>query len=314
MEQPVRGARRAMWRCPPRPRLPFALASIAACLLVSTAASARGTQDLDPQAGDLAIEVPPPPILPPTPSGLRRELRYDLRYDIPLVIAGYVSWTTLEQLRPQLSSDDCRFCDTELNAVDRAGRGLRWSHSGTTVTISDVTANALVPSATVGLTALLTGREGKLSNVPLDILFIAQATTFANGATLVAKYAFARSRPYARAARLAQGDDDHASRTGKRTSPSARDTRATRSPSPSPSPATPWPRCGATGARAMCGPLDALEWTCVEKDGAAVSREPDKRPAIDAPPRSSSEEGIADNPPSRSPTTAQNARVSGFGR
>lgn len=210
MERGVHSAALFMARASTALLSSLALLCAGAASLAAPPARADTPKDLDPQAGDLAIMVPPPPILPPTPSAVRRELRYDLRWDIPIVIAGYVSWTTLEQLRPQLTSDQCRLCDEKLNAVDRGGRKLRWDHTGTAATISDITANALVPSASVGLSALLASRDGKFSNVPLDILFIAQATTFANGATLVAKYAFARSRPYARAARIGRSDDDDA--------------------------------------------------------------------------------------------------------
>jgi membrane-associated phospholipid phosphatase len=183
----------------------FAGLVFVSCAFAPNDARADGPKDIDPQVGDLAIKIPPPPILPASTKTMRRELRYDLRVDLPLAIGGYVAWTTLEQLRPQLSASACRLCDRHLNGVDEAGRGLRWQNAALAATLSDVTANALAPSVSVGLLAYLAGRDGKFSNVPLDVLFVAQATTFANASTLVAKYGFARLRPYARARAEANG-------------------------------------------------------------------------------------------------------------
>jgi membrane-associated phospholipid phosphatase len=167
-------------------------------LLSAPLARAQAARDTVPEPGDLAVQVPPPPSLASPTAPLRRELRYNLRYDIPIFLAGYISWTTLEQLRPRLAPSRCRICDVELNPLDEAGRGLRWKNTALAGTLSDVTANALVPAATVGLSAYLAGRDGAFSNVPLDLLFVAQAVSFANAANLVGKYAIARRRPYAR--------------------------------------------------------------------------------------------------------------------
>lgn len=182
-------------------RTPSCLVAATLALVVTSTARFAGAQtarDTVPEPGDLAVQVPPPPSLTLPTSPLRRELRYNLRYDIPLFLAGYISWTTLEQLRPQLAPSRCRICDHDLNALDEAGRGLRWNNPALAGTFSDITANALVPAATVGFSAYLAGRDGAFSNVPLDLLFVAQAVSFANAANLVGKYAFARRRPYAR--------------------------------------------------------------------------------------------------------------------
>jgi membrane-associated phospholipid phosphatase len=167
-------------------------------LLLAQVARAQAARDTVPEPGDLAVQVPPPPGLASPTSPVRRELRYNLRYDIPIFLVGYISWTTLEQLRPRLTPTTCRLCDTKLNAVDDAGRGLVWQNKALAGTFSDITANAIVPAATVGLNAYLAGRDGAFSNVPLDLLFVAQAVSFANAANLVGKYAIARRRPYAR--------------------------------------------------------------------------------------------------------------------
>ena len=50
------------------------------------------------------------------------DLRYDLRIDVPLALAGYVVWNTLQALNQELAERQCRWCDDHLNAMDRSVR------------------------------------------------------------------------------------------------------------------------------------------------------------------------------------------------
>ena len=128
------------------------------------------------------------------------ELSYDLRIDLPLVVGGYVTWSTLQALNRQLAASDCHWCDEHVNGLDRSVRSaLRWSSNrDLAMLLSDVGANTLVPAATVGLSAILAGYDKRFASVPVDLIVIAEAVEAAGIVTQVVKYSVGRLRPDAR--------------------------------------------------------------------------------------------------------------------
>lgn len=150
-----------------------------------------------------------PPALPRGPARLSAPvLRYDLRVDVPVVVGGYVVWSTLQSLNQEIGPSGCRWCDSSLNPIDHGVRAaLRWSTKDQHIalTASDITANALAPAVSVGLNAILAANDDRFSSVPIDIIVTAEAVTIAGIVTQVVKYSAARTRPGVRAL----PDDQH---------------------------------------------------------------------------------------------------------
>lgn len=151
---------------------------------------------MSPDAGKPPIAVTPSAkVLPPSPG----VLRYDLRYDIPLVLVGYVAWTTLEELRKDLAPRRCVLCDHHLNGFDEFGRNaLKWQNATLADTLSNITGNALTPAGSVGTLALAAAIDDKFAQTPIDAILVAQAVAFSQAANLTLKYSLPRLRPYAR--------------------------------------------------------------------------------------------------------------------
>jgi membrane-associated phospholipid phosphatase len=135
-------------------------------------------------------------------------LSYDLRRDLPLVVASYAVWSTLRALHPVLASNHCRWCDDDLNAVDEGTRNaLRWPARNyvTAKVLSDVGADGLAPAATVGVSAILAAYDDRFGDVPIDILVTAQAVSLAGVVTELVKLSTGRMRPDAHALQRRSG-------------------------------------------------------------------------------------------------------------
>lgn len=134
------------------------------------------------------------------------ELTYDLRVDLPLVIGGYVTWSTLQALNHQLAARECRWCDDRLNPVDRSVRSaLRWSsRRDLALTASDIAGNTLAPAATIGVSAILAANDRRFAAVPVDIIVTAEAVELAGITTQIVKYSVGRMRPDTRALPVGQ--------------------------------------------------------------------------------------------------------------
>ncbi len=128
------------------------------------------------------------------------DLTYNLRVDLPLVVGGYVTWSTLQALNQQLAASDCHWCDENVNGLDRSVRSaLRWSSKrDLAMLLSDIGANTVVPATTVGLSAILAGYDKRFASVPVDLIVIAEAVEVAGIVTQVVKYSVGRLRPDAR--------------------------------------------------------------------------------------------------------------------
>lgn len=125
-----------------------------------------------------------------------RELRYELKLDIPVTLAaGAVVGAPQAWLLP----DACRWCVApgELNALDASARqALRWQSPQTAASLSDITAFLATPALSFGLLAGGAAAEGSLSQTPVDLLLSAEATVATIAVTQIVKVVAARQRPF----------------------------------------------------------------------------------------------------------------------
>ncbi len=132
-----------------------------------------------------------------------RALRYDTRIDIAVTSIGGVWWLTSELLKGQLVPEKCRWCyraedgSDLLNPYDGwVRRKLIWKNTEAAATASSVIDYFLLPASMLGLSALAAGHDNATRAAPIDALIITEATIIAADINQVAKFAFARERPF----------------------------------------------------------------------------------------------------------------------
>lgn len=97
-------------------------------------------------------------------------------------------------LSSELAPKQCRWC--EGNGLDDGARdAIRWPNARAAGGISDSIAFATLPVTVLGSVALAAHDDKKLSNVPQDVLVVAEATLVAMLLNQVAKLSVARQRP-----------------------------------------------------------------------------------------------------------------------
>ena len=132
-----------------------------------------------------------------------RELRYDARIDVAVTSVGGLWWLTSEIMKADLVPEKCRWCYRAedgadlLNSVDGGvRRRLLWKNTETAATVSSVLGFFVEPAAMMGLTALSSANDHAIDRFPVDALLITEATVLAGDINQVAKFAFARERPF----------------------------------------------------------------------------------------------------------------------
>lgn len=132
-----------------------------------------------------------------------RELRYDLRIDAAVTTVGGLWWLTSEFLKADLVPEKCRWCYRAedgadlLNPYDSSVRKrLLWKNTETAATFSSVLGFFVEPAAMMGLTALSSANDRAIERLPVDALLITEATVLAGDINQIAKFAFARERPF----------------------------------------------------------------------------------------------------------------------
>ena len=132
-----------------------------------------------------------------------RELRHDTRVDIAVTATG-ASWLLLsELLKGSLVPEKCRWCYRAedggdlLNPYDGWVRHrLRWADTRAAHLASNVTLGILEPATQLGLGLLAANRAGSPESFGLDTLLITEATVVAGVLNQIAKFGFARERPF----------------------------------------------------------------------------------------------------------------------
>jgi membrane-associated phospholipid phosphatase len=130
-------------------------------------------------------------------------LRHDLRVDVAVTSIGAAWLVMSEVLKATLVPEKCRWCYRAEDGTDLLNpydgwvrRQLIWEDTRAANTASSVILYGLEPASTLGLTALAASDEEALSGFPLDALIIAEATMVAGVINQIAKFGFARERPF----------------------------------------------------------------------------------------------------------------------
>jgi membrane-associated phospholipid phosphatase len=132
-----------------------------------------------------------------------RELRHDTRVDVAVTATG-ATWLILsELLKGSLVPEKCRWCYRAddggdlLNPYDGwVRRRLLWSDTHAAHVASNVALVILEPATQLGLTALAANQAGSAKSFALDALLITEATVVAGVLNQIAKFGFARERPF----------------------------------------------------------------------------------------------------------------------
>jgi membrane-associated phospholipid phosphatase len=132
-----------------------------------------------------------------------RALRYDTRIDAAVTSVGGVWWLTSELLKADLVPEKCRWCYRAedggdlLNPYDGWVRSkLIWKNTNAAATASSVIDYIVEPLAMMGLSAGAAGYDKAIGGFPVDALLITEATVIAADLNQMAKFAFARERPF----------------------------------------------------------------------------------------------------------------------
>ena len=132
-----------------------------------------------------------------------RALRFDTRIDLAVTTVGGVWWLSSELLKTDLVPEKCRWCyraedgSDQLNAYDGwVRRKLVWKDPNTAARLSDILDFIVEPATMMGLTALSAHQADAIRGFPIDALLISEATVIAGDINQLAKFAFARERPF----------------------------------------------------------------------------------------------------------------------
>src|SRR5262249_9389400 len=122
---------------------------------------------------------------------------YDLVLDLAVTGGAAAFWLTFELLKSDLATP-CRWCDRDaqgnstLNEFDLAIRtAFKWRD-----TLSTVFSFGLAPAAGIAVGAAIAGHDHRLNEFPVDLLVVAQSAMLAMDLNQIAKFTFARERPY----------------------------------------------------------------------------------------------------------------------
>jgi membrane-associated phospholipid phosphatase len=132
-----------------------------------------------------------------------RQLRYDARIDVAVTAVGGAWWVTSELMKADLVPEKCRWCYRAedgadlLNPTDRGiRRRLLWQNTATAATLGNALGFFIEPAAMMGLTAMASANDRAIDRFPVDALLITEATVLAADLNQLAKFAFARERPF----------------------------------------------------------------------------------------------------------------------
>ena len=133
-----------------------------------------------------------------------RELRHDTRVDLAVTATGGTWLLLSELLKGSLVPEKCRWCYRAddgadlLNPYDGWVRHrLRWTDTRAAHLASNVSLGILEPVTQLGLGFLAANQAGSPESFALDTLLIAEATVIAGVLNQIAKFGFARERPFA---------------------------------------------------------------------------------------------------------------------
>jgi membrane-associated phospholipid phosphatase len=157
-------------------------------------------------AGAVAVAFPVPPALaepePPSYDRPREPAARQVRSRLvarPAVewtvtaIGGALWFTTGTLLKPDIAPSECRWCDT--NGFDEELRALRWSDRRAADLTSDVISYGVAPASAAGLIVLAAARDGRLSEIAVDLPIVAEALVASGLLGEAFRFSTARERP-----------------------------------------------------------------------------------------------------------------------
>jgi membrane-associated phospholipid phosphatase len=140
-----------------------------------------------------------------------RPLAYDLRIDLPVTAVLGLADGAFALWGPRLAAN-CRWCDRNpdgsdnLNELDHAVRlALLAPDPAAAATTSDVIAYGLAPASAIALTAVAGWRAGQRKQIWVDLMILVETAAAAELLDEIAKFSFARERPYAHALYATRG-------------------------------------------------------------------------------------------------------------
>ncbi len=132
-----------------------------------------------------------------------RTLRYDTRIDLAVTSMAGLWLATSEVLKADLVPKKCRWCyratdgSSALNPYDGwVRRQLIWKDTATADLSSSILGFVLLPLGGLGMTAVAAQHDDALHGYPVDALVIVEASLLAANLNQLAKFAFARERPF----------------------------------------------------------------------------------------------------------------------
>jgi membrane-associated phospholipid phosphatase len=143
------------------------------------------------------------------------ELTFDPVRDGAITIGAGTMWLASDLFVDRVVDlGSCTWCDDDgVNALDEAGRALRWRHRDRADALSNAMAYGLGPASAFGLSAAIGWSSGGGVRASLiDAGLVLEAAFIAGDLTQVVKLIARRERPDARAARLRGEPNDDAER------------------------------------------------------------------------------------------------------
>jgi membrane-associated phospholipid phosphatase len=138
--------------------------------------------------------------------GSGHDLRYDWRIDVPVTAVATTTWILSGLFEADLMRKDCGWCERDgngrstLNGLDSSVRdGLKWSNPKAADTASNILDQGIMPATVVGLTTLASYHDGRVGDVPVDVLIILESMTLALNLNQATKAVVGRERPFVHA-------------------------------------------------------------------------------------------------------------------
>ena len=131
------------------------------------------------------------------------DLRYDTRVDVAVTTVGATWFITSELLKDSLVPEKCRWCYRAEDGADLLNpydgwfrRGLIWKNTRAAALASSAIVGLVEPASQLGLSALAANHDNAGRGFPVDALIITEATVVAGVLNQIAKFGFARERPF----------------------------------------------------------------------------------------------------------------------
>jgi hypothetical protein len=134
-----------------------------------------------------------------------RPFRFDARLEWGLVGVGAATWIASELLKPVLAPSHCRLCGN--NPLDLSVRkGLRWDNVVRAQRSAHAMLFGVVPVVSVGGLMALALTQGTHHDAKVDAMVLLESFLLTANVTAIAKFSFARRRPFVKAGSVAQRD------------------------------------------------------------------------------------------------------------